>query len=129
MELNRIAAAADLVFILLDRPDETHDRMISEHIMRTHALASSGADAGGRTAGTGGSQGKSNPGSSSSSQAARREGVDQSTLSQRLRRVVEQYEEHPMGSQMPPQSQSQHDAGESTSNMWYMIVRHYSTLL
>ena len=108
-------ASADLVFILLDRPDETHDRMISEHIMRTHALASNGADGGGRTAGTGGSQGKSISGSSSSSQSGRREGVDQSTLSQRLRRVVEQYEESPMGSQM--HSQSQHDAGKRTVRM------------
>lgn len=30
----------DLVFILLDKPDDGHDRKISEHIMRTHALAS-----------------------------------------------------------------------------------------
>ena len=29
----------DLVFILLDRPDEEHDKKLSEHIMRTHALA------------------------------------------------------------------------------------------
>ncbi|CAM9433286.1 unnamed protein product, partial [Ectocarpus sp. 12 AP-2014] len=29
----------DLVFILLDRPDEEHDKRLSEHIMRTHALA------------------------------------------------------------------------------------------
>eukprot|EP00904_Undaria_pinnatifida_P002232 jgi/Undpi1/12009/HiC_scaffold_4.g01708.m1 len=29
----------DLVFILLDRPDEGHDKRLSEHIMRTHALA------------------------------------------------------------------------------------------
>ena len=29
----------DLVFILLDRPDEHHDRLVSEHIMRTHAAA------------------------------------------------------------------------------------------
>lgn len=93
------------MFILLDRPDETHDRMISEHIMRTHALASSGsgdkgAEGGGRMAGAGSSLGKS------SSQPTRREEADQSTLSQRLRRVVEQYE--PVASQM----QSQRDAGK-----------------
>lgn len=29
----------DLVFILLDRPDQDHDKKLSEHIMRTHALA------------------------------------------------------------------------------------------
>ncbi|CAN0075799.1 unnamed protein product [Ascophyllum nodosum] len=29
----------DLVFILLDRPDEEHDKRLSAHIMRTHALA------------------------------------------------------------------------------------------
>ena len=29
----------DLVFILLDRPDQEHDKKLSEHIMRTHALA------------------------------------------------------------------------------------------
>jgi DNA helicase MCM8 len=34
----------DLVFILLDKPDDGHDRKISEHIMRTHALASNLAD-------------------------------------------------------------------------------------
>lgn len=111
------------MFILLDRPDETHDRMISEHIMRTHALASSGSDKGGRTTGTGGTGGptgkiNSDTISSSQSQSARREGVDQSTLSQRLRRVVEQYEEHPLGSQMHSHSpsQSQHDAGGVTFN-------------
>lgn len=27
---------ADLIFILLDRPDESHDRLISEHIMHAH---------------------------------------------------------------------------------------------
>lgn len=26
----------DLIFILLDRPDESHDRLISEHIMQAH---------------------------------------------------------------------------------------------
>lgn len=31
----------DLVFILTDKADAAHDRMISEHIMRTHSLASS----------------------------------------------------------------------------------------
>lgn len=35
----------DLVFILLDRPDEEHDRRLSEHIMRTHALAAAQAQA------------------------------------------------------------------------------------
>ena len=29
----------DLIFILLDKPDEGHDRRISEHIMRTHSLS------------------------------------------------------------------------------------------
>jgi DNA helicase MCM8 len=29
----------DLVFIVVDRPDEAHDRLISEHIMRTHRIA------------------------------------------------------------------------------------------
>jgi DNA helicase MCM8 len=32
---------ADLIFILLDRPDESHDRLISEHIMNSHSAASS----------------------------------------------------------------------------------------
>lgn len=29
----------DLVFILMDKPDMTHDKMISDHIMRTHSIA------------------------------------------------------------------------------------------
>lgn len=33
----------DLVFILLDRADEEHDKRLSEHIMRTHALAAAHA--------------------------------------------------------------------------------------
>jgi DNA helicase MCM8 len=32
---------ADLIFILLDRPDESHDRLISEHIMNSHSAGSS----------------------------------------------------------------------------------------
>jgi DNA helicase MCM8 len=32
---------ADLIFILLDRPDESHDRLISEHIMNSHSASSS----------------------------------------------------------------------------------------
>jgi hypothetical protein len=36
----------DLIFILLDRPDEAHDRMISEHVMRGSGVGAS-ADAGG----------------------------------------------------------------------------------
>lgn len=33
----------DIVFLLLDRPDETHDRRLSEHIMRSQHLSSSKA--------------------------------------------------------------------------------------
>jgi DNA helicase MCM8 len=31
---------SDLIFILLDRPDESHDRLISEHIMNSHSAGS-----------------------------------------------------------------------------------------
>lgn len=31
-----VVGLADLIFILLDRPDESHDRRISEHIMQAH---------------------------------------------------------------------------------------------
>ena len=31
-----VSTHADLIFILLDRPDERHDRLISEHIMHAH---------------------------------------------------------------------------------------------
>lgn len=34
----------DLVFILLDRADKEHDKRLSEHIMRTHALAAAHAE-------------------------------------------------------------------------------------
>jgi DNA replicative helicase MCM subunit Mcm2 (Cdc46/Mcm family) len=83
----------DLVFILLDKPDESHDRMISEHIMRTHALAGNktskrredkgGAD--GTGTGTRGSQGPTPP--------VEEEEIGQSTLSQRLRRFAGLYED------------------------------------
>jgi hypothetical protein len=85
------STAADLVFILLDKPDESHDRMISEHIMRTHALAGTnktsrkddkGVD--GMGTGTRGSQG---------TKTQSEEELGQSTLSQRLRRFVVRYEE------------------------------------
>jgi DNA helicase MCM8 len=32
----------DLVFVLLDSPDDTHDKKLSEHIMRLHAAAAAG---------------------------------------------------------------------------------------
>lgn len=85
----------DLVFILLDKPDESHDRMISEHIMRTHALAGNktskrredkgGADGTGTGTGTRGSQGPTPP--------VEEEEIGQSTLSQRLRRFAGLYED------------------------------------
>lgn len=71
----------DLVFILLDKPDESHDRMISEHIMRTHALA-----------GHSNSNGKNNKDNGTSQSRREDEGVgSSSTLSQRLRRAVTEY--------------------------------------
>ena len=86
---------SDLVFILLDKPDESHDRMISEHIMRTHALAGNktskrredkgGADGTGTGTGTRGSQGPTPP--------VEEEEIGQSTLSQRLRRFAGLYED------------------------------------
>jgi DNA helicase MCM8 len=86
----KVAAALlsrfDLVFILLDKPDESHDRMISEHIMRTHALA------GQSNSNTNNNCSKNN----GTSQQSRRddEGVgSSSTLSQRLRRAVTEYAE------------------------------------
>jgi DNA replicative helicase MCM subunit Mcm2 (Cdc46/Mcm family) len=32
----------DLVFVLLDSPDDSHDKKLSEHIMRLHAAAAAG---------------------------------------------------------------------------------------
>lgn len=37
-----LGSHADLIFILLDRPDESHDRLISEHIMQSHAASGTG---------------------------------------------------------------------------------------
>jgi DNA replicative helicase MCM subunit Mcm2 (Cdc46/Mcm family) len=38
----------DLIFILLDRPDESHDRLISEHIMNSHSAGSHSASSSGK---------------------------------------------------------------------------------
>lgn len=103
---------SDLVFILLDRPDESHDRMISEHIMRTHALSgtansssssSSGSSSSGvggvggrgdRAGGAVGDKGGSQSGSQRSGGTGRQEEElsSHSTLSQRLRSAALDYE-------------------------------------
>jgi DNA helicase MCM8 len=73
----------DLVFILLDRPDEGHDRMISHHIMKTHEIA------------TGQSRADRKANSSDGTSAIN---YDESefggTLSQRLRREVRKFEDN-----------------------------------
>ena len=70
----------DLVFILMDKPNADHDKKISEHIMRTHALA----------------QGQNINASSSSLNSSTQNGVNSEneylTLSQRLRREMKNYE-------------------------------------
>lgn len=90
----KIAAALlsrfDLVFILLDKPDERHDRMISEHIMRTHMLANSSGQA------TDG-KGEGDSESFAARFAGMRDGgttTEHSTLSQRLRSDAARFAGH-----------------------------------
>ncbi|CAN0009830.1 unnamed protein product, partial [Phaeothamnion confervicola] len=60
----------DLIFILLDRPDERHDQRLSDHIMSLHALAGVRAAAAAADGGNGGSNG-GNGGGSTGEQASR----------------------------------------------------------
>ena len=91
----------DLVFILLDKPDESFDRMISEHIMRTHAINSDSN-----------SNSKSNSTRHTNSQNTSKNdedlGPSSLSLSQRLRRAVVQYEDQ--------STSSSHSAGHEHSD-------------
>ncbi len=86
----------DLVFILLDRPDANHDRLISEHIMRTHSLANSNTD----------DSANKNPTSLSSIFAAKdtitRDSSDGNiqSLSQRLRNEAGMYANHTLSNEI-----------------------------
>ena len=73
----------DLVFILLDKPDVDHDKMISEHIMKTHAIARGQKGLSG-----GGSNDK--PSSDTGGQSENLNGT--LTLYQRLRRETKNFQ-------------------------------------
>ncbi|CAM9551724.1 unnamed protein product, partial [Hapterophycus canaliculatus] len=105
----------DLVFILLDRPDEEHDKKLSEHIMRTHALAAeppanpaAGHPSSQRDPGRGGPLWEGGGGSRggrlvtrdtaqrNAGAAGRMDDDEGRTLSQRLRRSATLYKDDPI---------------------------------
>ncbi|CAM9928258.1 unnamed protein product [Ectocarpus fasciculatus] len=120
----------DLVFILLDRPDEEHDKRLSEHIMRTHALAAQpapdpGAEPSSRNASNYNQRGGSDPhfgqrgggaamgrprtpsgrpsfgdDASGGGSGGNFGGDEGRTLSQRLRRSAAEYKDDPIPTQL-----------------------------
>lgn len=86
----------DLIFILMDRADEEHDKRISEHIMgmSTRGLEQPSV---GQVAGLRGGFDLSMTGE-----------IEMLTLSQRLRNQCKQFDERPMGHRNLPISESRH---------------------
>jgi len=82
----------DLVFILVDKPDQQHDRMISGHILAAHrGAAGAGAGVGHKRAREGGAE------ESASTADMRADGV---TMTQRLRKQCAQH----AGRELPPET-------------------------
>jgi DNA helicase MCM8 len=104
---------ADLIFILLDKPDESRDRQISEHIMKTHFLAN---NQGGATSGPseyGGAAFTQHQQTQMHTQYA-----DQDvTLAQRLRRQIKDLNKHQHHSQQHSASSSSQQAFSASSSM------------
>lgn len=76
----------DLIFILRDKRDVQHDKMVAKHILHTHAMSRSGVD--GDVAGAGAGVGVGAMSSAASAFPAMNDDEDESnlTVSQRLRR-------------------------------------------
>eukprot|EP01034_Spumella_vulgaris_P023027 gene23027-29215_t len=125
-----LAAAnpVDLIFILLDKPDESRDRQISEHIMKTHFLANNqgGAQSSSGYSGTNFTQ-------QQQTQMHTQYADQEITLAQRLRRQIKELNNLNANSSRYPTQNSQQSTSSahsssnnpSSSTVAYGLITRY----